>query len=101
MSLELTVLVGLVIVWMLYLFHRQLGALERQVKASATNLMEIREAIRELELENIDVSLTLIAEKVEETRAACLAAGRADRDLSGKRDAGVSGREAGQSGHYE
>ena len=90
MSLELTVLVGLVVVWMLYLFHRQLGALERQVRASARNLEEIREAIREWEFEDIDVSLTLIAEKVEETRAACLAAGQTDRNVRGKRDAEVS-----------
>ena len=90
MSLELTVLVGLVIVWMLYLFHRQLGALERQVKASARNLEEIREAIRELEFEDMEVSLTLIAEKVEETRTACLAAGHPDRSFSGKRDADIS-----------
>jgi hypothetical protein len=88
MSLELAVLVGLVIVWMLYLFHRQLGALERQVRASAAHLEEIRETIRELDLEDIEISLTLISEKVEETRAACLAAGHADRKPSRKRESG-------------
>ena len=74
MSLELAVLVGLVVVWMLYLFHRQLGALERQARASAAHLEDIREALREMDFDDIDVSLTLLAERVEETRNACLAA---------------------------
>jgi len=81
MSLELAILVGLVIVWMLYLLHRQLGTLERQVRTSAAYLEEIREALREMDIDEIDVSLTLLAEKMEETRTACLAAVPPEREL--------------------